>query len=306
MLVLASTAGAAQAANRNLSELIAPQVVEPADNPSKPAKVALGERLFSETALSIDDSYSCASCHDPARHFTDQRPVALGVSGQLHQRNTPTLYNVAFNASFGWDDQGITRLEAQHLVPLFNSDPVEMGYDANLAQPRLQARGYAPAFAAAFSKTEIETLPLTTLVVRALASYVRTLRHPHSAFDDYMYWGDTGAMSQQAVAGLELFTSPRLGCSGCHAGFSLSGPSVHAESLGAAQFHHTGVQGSRERFRAPTLRAIRFTAPYMHAGNLATLEEVLDHYQTTTATEVPSFTLTELEEQQLLAFLDAL
>lgn len=105
-----------------------PEPVVPANNPASASKIELGKRLFSEGALSATGEFSCASCHQPQQHFTDGLAVARGATGELHSRNTPTLYNVAYNASFGWDDQGIDTLEAQHLIPLENTDPVEMGF----------------------------------------------------------------------------------------------------------------------------------------------------------------------------------
>ncbi len=113
-------------------------------------------------------------------------------------------------------------------------------------------------------------------------------------------------MSDEARAGLALFTSNRLGCSSCHASFTFSGPTQDREQQSPSSFHHTGVGGSAQKFRAPTLRAVRHTAPYMHAGQLATLKEVIKHYEQTASTEVPDFTLTAMEQKQLIAFLRAL
>ena len=103
-----------------------PPPLIPADNPLTPAKIALGERLFHDQRLSVNHTMSCASCHQPERHFTDGRPRAVGALGELHPHNTPTLYNTAYNASYGWRDDGLTSLEAQHRVPLYNDAPVEI------------------------------------------------------------------------------------------------------------------------------------------------------------------------------------
>lgn len=276
-----------------------PAPLEPSSNPSSPAKVALGRELFHATALSGTQRYSCATCHQPERHFTDGLPVAVGATGQSHTRNTPSLYNVAYNASYGWDDSGVTRLEAQHRLSLTSGDPVEMGFD-----PRLLVRlnPYRSRFEAAFGDTEISL----DRVIKAIAAYVRTLRAPISPWDRLIFFDEAAAMEVDARAGMALFFSDRLGCSGCHSSFNFSGPVRHQGADQEPQFHHTGTTRSDRAFRAPSLRAVRFTAPYMHNGAIATLPEVLLHYERTDATEIPDFILTEEERHQLIAFLEAL
>ncbi len=276
-----------------------PAPLIPADNPLSEAKIALGKRLFHETALSINRTTSCASCHQPERHFTDGLPRAVGALGEVHPRNTPTLYNVAYSASLGWSDDGLIRLEQQHRVPLFNQTPVEMGYqDAFVARLQTEA-SYGEAFAAAFGG-EITT----ERVVMALASYVRTLVPPESAFDRYLFYDEP--LSADARAGLDLFFSARLGCASCHASFTLSGPINHAEQSAAPVFHVNGVGGSNQAWRAPTLRVVSATAPYMHDGSIPDLAGVLSHYETTDAERVPDFTLNDTERRQLITFLETL
>lgn len=279
-----------------------PAPLVPADNPSTVEKVALGERLFSEPALSVTGNFSCASCHQPDQHFTDRLPVAIGATGEPHTRNTPTLYNVAFNASLNWDDQGITQLEDQHLIPLLNDDPVEMGYDETLLKALLKDPAYASAFGEAFPGRTITTRELA----QAIAAYVRTIRAPVSAFDRYLFFDQQSALSDEARAGMALFFSDRTGCSHCHASLNFSGAVVHEFQQAPPVFHITGVGGSEHAFRAPTLRAIRHTEPYMHDGSLASLSAVLDHYQSTQAERVPQFRLTAKEAAQLIAFLESL
>ncbi len=223
-----------------------PPPLVPADNRMTPAKVAVGERLFFDKRLSIDGSYSCASCHDPGRAFTDGLAVAIGVTGERHARNTPTLINAAYNVSFGWLADAPRTLEDQHRVPLHNTNPLELGYPGidGLAEDE---------------------------VVESLASYVRTLIRADSPFDRYVYYGDQAAMSMLAREGLELFLSPRTGCSACHRGFTLSGPVRHQLVPDAEPEFHDGI-------RTPTLRNVAVTAPYMHDGSIATLEAVIEFY----------------------------
>jgi len=279
-----------------------PDPVIPSDNPLTPAKVALGKRLFSEPLLSAGRAYSCASCHQPERHFTDGRPRAVGAGGDTLAHNTPTLYYAGFNSSLGWQANGARTLEQQHQTPLFSNSPLEMGFSGeNLADLSLDDR-YPPLFSAAFPDDGIST----TSVIRALASYVRTIVPAPSAFDAYLFDDDQHALSAMAVAGMRLFFSPRLGCSNCHASLAFSGPISHVLEQTPPAFHVTGVGGSDAAFRAPTLRRVAATAPYMHDGSMATLQQVLQHYQNVAAKHVPSFTLSADEQAQVIAFLHTL
>ena len=276
-----------------------PAPIIPADNPLTKAKIALGQQLFHDAGLSANGTTSCATCHQPERHFTDGLPRAIGADGKPHRHNTPTLYNTAYNASYGWRDDGVLSLENQHRVPLFNTDPVEMGY----SEANLTALTEDPAYVQAFTKV-FGGRPNTDNIIQAIASYVRTLTPPETAFDRYFFYDEP--MTDAARAGLTLFFSERLGCASCHAGFTLSGPIRHQNQAAEPVFHVTGVAGSTEAFRAPTLRQIQNTAPFMHNGSLADLDAVITHYETTTAERVPDFSLTAEERQALIAFLRAL
>lgn len=269
------------------------------------AKVALGARLFTDARLSGNGTVSCASCHDPEHYFTDGRARAVGATGAVLEHNAPTLLNSAYNASFGWTDAGLDSLEAQHLVPLTNDDPVEMGFDAAAlarlgGDPELRS-----AWSAAFGTDAVNL----DHIVQALASYVRSLVRADSAFDRLLFFDDPQALGLEAREGLALFASARLGCSGCHAGINLSGPTRHADGGAEPSFHRTGVGGSTTAYRAPTLRFVRNTAPYMHDGSLATLDAVIDFYAGgggPGAAELEPFTLTTAEQSALRAFLESL
>ena len=274
-----------------------PAPLIPADNALTPARVALGKRLFHEQRLSVTGTYSCATCHQPERHFTDGLAQAAGAYGDTLPHNTPTLYFAAYNASFGWTETGATTLEEQHLTPLFNRTPVEMGYSEKLLSLLAADDDYRILFSEAYGSVT------TAILIKALASYVRTLKPPATAFDAFLFDDDATAMTAQSRAGMELFFSPRLGCSQCHASLTFSGPLRHTVTQAEAVFHVMGVGGSEVAFRAPTLRQIRNTAPYMHDGSLKSLGEVIDHYQTHPSERVPSFTLNEEEREQLTAFL---
>ncbi len=266
------------------------------------AKVELGRRLFYDERLSGDLNFSCASCHRQELAFTDGRARSLGSTGELHPRSAMSLANVAYSATLTWADPKLTRLEDQARIPMFNREPVELG----LADPggrwieRLRADpGYRSRFADAFPE---DPDPITlTKVTRAIASFERTLISGRAPYDRLVYDGDMEALTASARRGMRLFFSERLNCSRCHGGFTFSGPIVfEGADPPAATFHNTGlyniagtgdypeedtglhaVTGRRRhmgRFRAPTLRNIELTAPYMHDGSIATLRGVIEHY----------------------------
>ncbi|HEY6457875.1 MAG TPA: cytochrome c peroxidase [Steroidobacteraceae bacterium] len=286
----------------------------PADNPMSAAKVALGRRLFFETKLSVTGRYSCASCHDPARSYTDGRARAVGATGAVVPHSAMTLINVAYNLAYGWQHPQISSLEAQMRQPLFNRHPVEIGLsgrerevDAALAADA----GYAQRFAAVFGGAIT-----TARIIDAIAAFERTLIAGHSDFDAYVFDGRHDALSPVAKHGMALFFSRRIGCAGCHSGFNFSGNWRDRDGpTGKAGFADDGLGVGR--MRIPTLRNIALTAPYMHDGRFATLDAVLDHYERVGKLpssarggqrdpRLKSFTLAKTEREALVAFLNSL
>lgn len=317
-----------------------PAPAVPADNPMSRAKVELGRHLFYDPRLSRNGTQSCASCHEQARAFSDGRTVAIGSTGEQHRRNSPGLANVAWVATLTWANPLVETLERQALLPLLGETPVELGWSG--AEEELLERLRADAevvrrFAAAFGDEPISLQTIT----RALAAFQRTIISSRSPYDRWVA-GDSTALSESAKRGLALFNTERLECYHCHAGFTFSDSVRHAQTqLVERPFHNTGlydVDGlgaypaadpglveisqqprDRGRFRTPTLRNLSFTAPYMHDGSLATLDDVIDayaaggrHRQLTGVVNplqsnfVRGFTLTAEERADLLAFLRAL
>jgi cytochrome c peroxidase len=288
-----------------------PQV--PADNPMSQAKVALGAALFFDARLSVTARYSCASCHEPARAFSDGRRVALGARGDALAHNAMALVNVAYNISFGWSRRDPRTLEAQMLEPLLNEHPVELGLagrEAALVATLAADPASARAFAAAFPG---EAAPVSFRhAVRAIAAFERTLISGDSPFDHYVFRGEHEALGAEAKAGMALFFSARAGCSACHSGLNFSGN--YRDSLGdtgRASFARNGT--GAQAMRVPTLRNTAYTAPYMHDGRFATLAQVLAHYSSLARTgaplpdvRLPHEPFSALEERELLAFLDSL
>ncbi len=274
----------------------------PADNPMTPVKIELGRRLFHDKRLSGDGTVACASCHHPEQAYTDGRDHAKGIGGRLHPRSAMSLANVAYNATLGWDDPMLVRLEDQALIPLLNTQPPEMGVAGREAE--VVARFESdPVYRALFQSAFPEDPDPVTLrnVTYALAAFERTLISGNSPYDRWAYGGDIAALDVEQRAGARLFFSQRLSCFRCHAGFNLSGPVVYAGSEDSKpRFHntalydidgrgsypapntgvhrHTGRRADMGRFLAPTLRNIALTAPDLHDGSVPTLEAVLDHY----------------------------
>ncbi|RJS27388.1 di-heme enzyme [Corallococcus sp. H22C18031201] len=316
----------------------------PADNPMTDAKVELGRRLFYDKRLSLNGTQSCASCHEQARAFSDGRIHAVGSTGQAHRRNAQALVNVAYATSLTWANPAITTLEAQALTPLLGTEPVELGF-ADKEEVLLTRLREDSALTARFAQAfpgEATPVSLATLT-RALASFERTLISGTSPYDRYLLGGAVDALSASAKRGLELFLSERLECDHCHSGFNFQDATRHeATTEPLLPFHNTGLynedgtgaypatdRGLIEltgrsddmgRFKAPSLRNVAVTAPYMHDGSVATLSEALDHYAAGGRARkdnqgapnryqsgfVMGFTLTAQEKADLIAFLESL
>lgn len=324
-----------------------PEPAVPADNPMSSAKVELGRHLFYDSRLSRDDTMACATCHKQELAFTDGRPTSIGLTEQHTPRNSMMLGNVAYASTFTWANPLLVELERQALVPMFGDNPVELGLrsESELEEKLATVPVYQDLFALAFPA---ESAPITTRnTVFALASFQRTLLSGNSPFDAFLYGGDEGALSAEARRGYELFNSEKLECFHCHVGFNLSDHVTYRDKPFIDRpFHNTGlynidgagaypapntgvhsVTGDPKdmgRFRAPSLRNIAVTAPYMHDGSIATLDEVLDHYAAG-GREITSgpyagdgsksplksplivgFDLTEDERRDVLAFLRSL
>jgi cytochrome c peroxidase len=252
-----------------------PQPAVPADNPMSEAKVALGAALFADSRLSVSGKHSCQSCHDPARAFTDGLARSRGASGHTLSLNAPTLINVAYNASYGWQDPRVRTLEQQMLGPLFH--PLELGLAGREAVVERELAADADTlrgFRAAFPRDQD---PVTLAnVIRAIAAFERTLIAGGSDFDRYVFRGEHDALDANQKHGMALFFS-KAGCSACHGGINFSGPWVDRDHGGAEPvFADTGTGVA---VRVPTLRNLGATAPYLHDGRLATVEQVLEHYE---------------------------
>ena len=285
----------------------------PAGNPMSADKVELGRRLFYDARLSGNGTQSCASCHEQARAFTDGRPRAVGSTGAIHPRAAMSLANAAYAASLTWSDARVRGLEEQALVPLTNEHPVEMGArgrEKEIVERLRREPVYRDLFPRAFP-ADAEPITLSN-ARRAIASFERTIVSGDSAYDRLVWRDDPAAMSETARRGMALFFSERLACASCHGGFALGGPALWRGGASAPpRLLNNGIAGAG-RFKIPTLRNIAATAPYMHDGRYATLDEVVDHYarggdrNRARSKLIRGFTLTPQEKCDLVAFLESL
>lgn len=276
--------------------------IEPADNPMTEAKFQLGRHLFYDQRLSGNGSQSCASCHHQDKAFSDGLIVAIGSTGDAHPRNSQSLTNIAYNATLTWANPVLLSIESQMQVPLFSEDPIEQGIDESTEDAVLQRivdePRYTDLFAAAFPN---QGSPVRfDNIIKAIGSFVRGLTSFNSPYDRYVL-GDSGAISASAKRGEALFFSEDLECFHCHGGYNFSDSTVDRSiAFVERPFHNTGLyniggngdfpadnQGALEvtgdpsdmgTFRAPTLRNIELTAPYMHDGSITTLAAVVDFY----------------------------
>ena len=285
----------------------------PADNPFSKERFELGRKLFFDPLLSLDRSVACATCHRPEHGFADPEARSTGVMGRKTHRNAPSLFNRGFGAPQMWDGQGES-LEHQALLPIENELEMALGLDEALARLRA-VPDYRSRFETAFGAGE-DPISRENLA-RSLASYVRRLTFADSPVDRFRV-GEVELLTKQERAGMWLFES-RGGCWRCHAGPNFSDESFHNTGIGVVEGRAepgreaiTGEPADRGRFKTPTLRALSFTAPYMHDGGLATLEEVIDHYARggTANPELDErlapFELDAEERAALVAFLHAL
>ncbi len=338
----------------DLPETVPPPRV-PEDNPMSATKVELGRFLFYDTKLSGNQTQSCGSCHRQELAFTDELAQAEGSTGEIHPRSSMSVANAGYAASLTWANPAVVRLEEQALVPMFGEDPVELGLsgmeDELLRRMRDDER-YPEMFAEAFPRAS-DPISLDS-ITKAIAAFQRQLTSFNSKFDGWNA-GDTTALTESAQRGMALFfggtseagVPDALECFHCHGGFLLSQAADHEGNafnqqtfinnglynLDSDGSYPTGNEGlfdltddpaDKGKFKPPSLRNIAVTAPYMHDGSIATLEEVVDHYarggrltedgefagdgkdNPNKSSFLNGFVITEQEKQDLLAFLHAL
>lgn len=302
--------GLLSAGNAQPNDLLGlPELSIPSYNPQSAEKIALGKQLFNDQRLSHDGSISCASCHNKDRAFTDGQKVAVGIKQQTGFRNAPTVVNAAFYQSLFLDGRAAS-LEAQALGPFLN--PIEHGLinQQQLVEIVNQDSQYRQQFAQVFNTTEITA----EQIAQAIASFERTLIVGNSAFDRYLFGRDRQALTDSEARGMRIFRR-KGNCANCHEisgkdalfmdnrfynlgiGFNKVNPQIaefvkalragesaeefeftDAQRVELGRFNVTHIIADIGKFKTPTLRNITLTAPYMHDGSVATLEEVIEYY----------------------------
>jgi cytochrome c peroxidase len=234
-------------------------------------KVTLGKLLFNDTRLSRDNTISCASCHLLNQGGDDNKSVSTGINGLKGDINSPTIYNSVFNFRQFWDGRA-NSLKEQALGPIEN--PVEMGNDFNILIPKLEKTNYKKLFNDIYSDGITKNN-----ITDAISEYEKTLITPDSDFDLYLK-GDKNAITQIQKEGYQIFK--QKGCISCHHGvnvggnlYSKFGVIVNPNITNLGKFNHTKKDKDKYMFKVPTLRNISKTAPYLHNGSIATLDEMI-------------------------------
>jgi cytochrome c peroxidase len=283
----------------------------PGDNPLTESRAQLGKRLFFDKRLSRTGEVACASCHHQRHGFADPHPVSEGVEGRKGKRNAPALVNLAWSESLFWD--GRTRsLEEQAGKPI--EDPLEMDLPLPQAVARLRAE---PSYLTAF-KEAYDGLPDEVTLSKALASFVRTLVSGQSPYDRHLR-GEAAALGPRERRGLDIFFGGKGQCFHCHPpnvltneGYFNNGSYSGNEGEDPGRQLLTMRTGDLGKFKVPGLRNVAASAPYMHDGSVATLEELVDQYarggrgHESTDPLIHHLELTAEEKADLVAFLHAL
>ena len=292
------------------------EVPVPESNPMTRPKIELGRMLFFEKRLSADGTVACASCHMPSRGFSNGRQYGVGVNGRLGTRNVPTVVNAAYYTSQFWDGRAGS-LEEQAKGPILNGAEMASS-EAHVVRTLSAIPAYREAFRLAFGSEAVSL----ERVAQAIATFERTLLSGDSPFDRWKFGQDASALSPAAVRGFEVFRG-RAKCVKCHLVDEFSAP------FSDNKFHNIGVgmdknppeigreevtkqPHDRGKFKTPTLREVTRTAPYMHDGRFATLEEVIDFYDkgghpnSNLDPDIVPLKLTKGEKEDMLAFLRSL
>ena len=312
-------------------------------NPLTLAKIELGRQLYFDTRLSADNTVSCASCHHPQDGYSRHTPTGVGIRGQKGGRNSPSSYNRILSDAQFWDGRAGS-LEAQAVGPIQN--PIEMGNTHAAAVATLEKiDGYKLQFMKIFPDSGVTI----DNVGSAIAAFERILvtgatsydynesykrfaalseedlddlkadsPETYAEYEEVKLLAELNPMSESALRGQDLFFSKRVGCSNCHVGANLADEQYHNLGVGMSakepdlgRFAETKAEKDKGAFKTPTIRNVALSAPYMHDGSLATLEEVVEHYNKGGAKnpwlsdKILPLKLTPLESNDLVEFMRA-
>jgi len=295
-----------------------PEPVFAAQQQPNAVKIELGRFLFYDRNMSFNQTQSCADCHQQDKAFTDGLTTSIGSEGDTHPRNAMSMTNVVYNATNNWANNLITQLHAQSLAVLTNDAPVELGWTTetrideitnrfkNVADDPVAGKVDYPALFAEAFPDDPDPVNIFSFT-EALAAFGATLISGDSEFDKKSR-GEPNAMSEAAIRGEDIFFGERAECFHCHGGFNFSDSVQHAGlKFESRPFHNNGLYNvdadgdgisdglypsdnaglieftfkpeDDGKFRAPTLRNIELTGPYMHDGSIETLEDIVAHYE---------------------------
>jgi cytochrome c peroxidase len=319
---------------------LTPKIYVPASNPVTKGKYELGRQLYFDPRVSLDGTVACATCHNPARGWTDAMSVSIGIKGQTGSRSAPSVLNTAYGKTMFWDGRAPS-LEAQAQGPVQN--PIEMGKQSyKEIVDRLRT---IPSYAEQFQKVFGTNVTLDGMA-KAIATFERVAAlSGNSKYDKYAMAGDNKAMSESEKRGMVLFgllpnndddefkaaykvdaNRQKAKCTLCHAGFNFTDEAFHNLGIGwnekTGKFNDLGrwaidpigakYDGNLGAFKTPSVRDAEHTGPYMHDGSLATLEDVVEHYDKGGNAnpgldpDMKKLGLTAQEKKDVVAFMKAL
>jgi cytochrome c peroxidase len=285
-------------------------VYHPVDNGMNQQGYYLGRKLFFDPILSRNGTISCGSCHHPTEAFSDQGNVlSVGIDAQTGHRNSPPLFNLAWQPAFMWDG-GINHIEVMPLAPITNH--VEMDESlSNVVDKLNMSSEYISLFELVF-----ETKPINSQqLLKALAWYMTSIVSANSKYDQYMR-GETTFNSSE-LNGLNIFNNT---CASCHTpplftDYSYRNNGLYNIFQDSGRYRITQIADDIGKFKVPSLRNVEVTYPYMHDGSIASLEEVIEHYNSSIIAsssldpllvDNQFIELDEFEKLDLLAFLKTL
>lgn len=293
-------------------------------NPITDAKVELGRYLFYDKRLSVNNTKSCASCHDPRFSFTDTYRRSVGAYGDLTLFNSPPLINLVFNRYFTYADSSLHTPEQQINNPMFADKPVELGWKNSEIEllKRLSADSfYQLLFSKAFPGAKQSELFTVKHVQYSITSFIKTIVSFNSPYDDYVYRGKKTALDSCQISGMRLFQSARLKCNQCHSGVNFNEPAFKSSPHFNTGFFSdtlihkglaskTGNSNDIGKYKTPTLRNLAFTSPYFHDGSVESLQEVVYMFEKGNVSDqqnkhpfIQGFKLSLQERSDLIRFL---
>lgn len=259
-----------------------PPIPWPEDNLYTPEKAELGKLLYFDKRLSSDQTIACASCHNLPCAYGDCKSIAVGIDQAKGSRHSQSIINSAYFSIYFWDGRARS-LEEQCIGPLANTKEMTTTPDSHEAHKQCIQRvseipGYKPLFKKAFGTDEI-TLDR---IAKAISTFERTILSGNSPYDKYIL-GDRSALTDEQIYGMKLFK--KLGCVNCHGGYNFTdyrfqniGIGMDSPNPDLGRYLITHEPRDYGAFKAPSLREVEHTGPYMHDGSLKTLEEVIDYY----------------------------